>query len=162
LKIYTFLPKEEIEALEKEHAEAPHLRVLQKRLAKEMTLTVHGEKGYENALQTSKILFGKGTKETLLALSEQEFLDVFEGIPTFTIAKTDLENGLDIVAFLAEKTSIYASKGEARRSLKGNAVSINQQKIKSIDHTISTDDLLNDKYILAQQGKKKYNLVIVE
>ncbi len=162
LKIYTFLPKEEIEALEKEHAEAPHRRILQKRLAQEMTVAVHGEKGYDNALRASQILFGKGTKETLLALSERELLEIFEGVPTFTIAKTDLENGLDIVEFLAQKTSIYASKGEARRSLKGNAVSINQQKIKNIDHSISTSDLLNDKYILAQQGKKKYNLVIVE
>lgn len=162
LRIFTFLTKKEIEALEVDHAAAPHTRILQKRLSQEVTTLVHSAEAYETAVKASQILFGKGTQETLLALSEQELLDLFEGVPTFTIPKASIEEGVGIIDFLASTTAIYKSKGEARRAIKGNAVSLNKQKVSGIEQTVTTGDLMNGKYILAQKGKKKYNLVIVE
>ncbi|MDP7567928.1 MAG: tyrosine--tRNA ligase, partial [Flavobacteriales bacterium] len=159
IKIFTLLSQEEIAKLITEHEEAPHLRVLQKAIAKEVTTRVHSAEDLEMAIKASNILFGKSTAEDLKSLDEDTFLSVFEGVPQFEMSKADLALGiLDIVA---EKTQIFASKGEARRMIKSNAVSINKEKITE-DVQLSENDLLNRKYILAQKGKKNYFLIIVD
>ncbi|MFV0564394.1 MAG: tyrosine--tRNA ligase [Flavobacteriaceae bacterium] len=156
IKIFTFLPKEEIEALIKTHNEAPHLRVLQKRLAEEITTMVHSKDELENAVKASEILFGASTSEDLKALNEKTFLDVFEGVPQTQISKTDLEgNGLDIIAALAEKGGFLKSNGEARRALKENAVAVNKEKVQE-GYFITKTDLINNKFVLLQRGKKNY------
>jgi tyrosyl-tRNA synthetase len=158
IKKFTVLPKEEIEALVRKHAEAPHLRILQKTLAKDITLRVHSEQEYNAALEASEILFGKGTTETLQNLSEEMLLSVFEGIPQSEIKKSDIVNGLNIVDFLSGKTMIFHSKSEVRRSLKEGSVLVNKEKVTE-DLLISSSHLLNNKYILIQKGKKNYFLV---
>ena len=159
IKIFTLLSQEEIAKLTTEHEEVPHLRVLQKAIAEEVTTRVHSAKDLEMAIKASNILFGKSTADDLKSLDEETFLSVFEGVPQFEISKADLDLGiLDIVA---EKTQIFASKGEARRMIKSNAVSINKEKITE-DVQLSENDLLNRKYILAQKGKKNYFLIIVK
>jgi len=160
IKIFTLLPKEEIENIIAEHKEEPHLRKLQKTLAQDITIRVHGQQEFENAIEASKILFGKATTDALKKLDERTFLAVFEGVPSFDISKDLLETPMDILEFLAEKTAIFKSKGEARRMLKDNGVSINKSKIKD-DYQITIKDLLNQKYILVQKGKKNYFLVKV-
>ena len=158
IKIFTLLSQEEIAKLTTEHEEVPHLRVLQKAIAEEVTTRVHSAKDLEMAIKASNILFGKSTADDLKSLDEETFLSVFEGVPQFEISKADLDLGiLDIVA---EKTQIFASKGEARRMIKSNAVSINKEKITE-DVQLSEKDLLNGKYLLAQKGKKNYFLIIV-
>ena len=158
IKIFTLLSQEEIAKLTTEHEEVPHLRVLQKAIAEEVTTRVHSAKDLEMAIKASNILFGKSTADDLKSLDEETFLSVFEGVPQFEISKADLDIGiLDIVA---EKTQIFASKGEARRMIKSNAVSINKEKITE-DVQLSEKDLLNGKYLLAQKGKKNYFLIIV-
>jgi len=159
IKIFTLFTKEEIAELVARHKEAPHMRELQKVLAKDITIRVHSEADYEAAIEASQILFGKGTTETLRKLDERTFLSVFEGVPQFEITKADIDN-LGIIDFLADKTQIFASKGEARRMLKDNGVSINKSKVRE-DFALSVADLLNEKYILVQKGKKNYFLVIV-
>ncbi len=159
IKIFTLLTKDEVAELVARHNEAPHMRELQKVLAKDVTIRVHSEADYEAAIEASQILFGNSTTEALRKLDERTFLSVFEGVPQFELNKTDLEN-LGIVDFLAEKTQIFASKGEARRMLKDNGVSINKSKVRE-DFALSLNDLLNQKYILVQKGKKNYFLVIV-
>ena len=159
IKIFTLLTKKEIEILIARHNEAPHLRELQKMLAKEVTIRVHSKADYESAIEASEILFGKGTTQSLKKLDEPTFLNVFEGVPQFELNKADLEN-IGIVDFLAEKTQIFSSKGEARRMLKDNGVSINKSKANE-DFVFSLNDLLNQKYILVQKGKKNYFLVVV-
>ncbi|MFA6200901.1 MAG: tyrosine--tRNA ligase [Bacteroidales bacterium] len=161
IKIFTLFEKEEIEAMEKEHDEAPHLRLLQKALAKDITIRVHGEKEYNAAIEASEILFGKGTTETLKNLDEKTLLSVFDGVPMFEVEKNCFKEGINIVDLVAEKTSLMASKGEARRTLKENALSLNKTKIKE-DYNCTNSDLLNDKYILIQKGKKNYYLIIVK
>ncbi len=158
IRIFTHFTREEIEALEAEQEAAPHLRVLQKALAKDLTVRVHSEKDYEAAVNASEILFGKGTAESLAALSEQMFLSVFEGVPQFEMPASVLENGCGIVDFLAEHTRIFASKGEARRMLKDNGVSLNKNKVGD-DYTVTPDCLLNGRYVLVQKGKKNYFIV---
>ena len=160
IKIFTLFTKEEIAELVARHNEAPHMRELQKVLAKDITIRVHSETDYEAAIEASQILFGKATTEALRKLDERTFLSVFEGVPQFEISKTDLENTIGVIDFLAEKTQIFNSKGEARRMLKDNGVSINKAKVKDT-YTVSTEDLLNQKYILIQTGKKNYYLVVV-
>jgi len=160
IKIFTILPVDEIEKVIAEHAEAPHLRLLQKTLAKEVTCLIHSEADYEAALEASQILFGKATADALRKLDEKTFLAVFSGVPTFNIAKADLEEGINIIDLMAEKTDIMPSKGEVRRSLKGNAISINKEKVGEI--TVTKEHLISDKYILVQKGKKNYYLVIAE
>lgn len=160
IKIFTLFTKEEVVELVSRHNEAPHMRELQKVLAKDVTIRVHSEADYDAAIEASQILFGNGTTETLKKLDERTFLSVFEGVPQFEISKADLENTIGIVDFLAEKTQVFASKGEARRMLKDNGVSINKSKV-SEDFALSFDDLLNQKYILVQKGKKNYFLVVV-
>jgi tyrosyl-tRNA synthetase len=158
IKIFTLKSKDEIVKLITEHDETPHLRILQKAIADEVTTRVHSAEDLEMAIKASSILFGKSTADDLKSLDEETFLSVFEGVPQFEMSKADLNLGiLDIVA---EKTQIFASKGEARRMIKSNAVSINKEKITE-DVQLSENDLLNGKYILAQKGKKNYFLIIV-
>lgn len=161
IRIFTFLTKDEIEGLEKEHDEAPNLRLLQKALAKDITIRVHGEEEYTKAVEASEILFGKGTTDTLKRLDSQTFLSVFEGVPTFEVSKEELLQGINIIDLLAEKTQILASKGEVRRALKENSLSINKEKVKE-DFVTSSNDLLNSQYILVQKGKKNYFIIVAK
>lgn len=156
IKIFTMLGREEIESLVEKHNEAPHQRQLQKRLAEEMTVMVHGEDALKMAQEASQILFGKATKENLQAIDERTFLAVFEGVPTFNIEKDWLNDGVNIVDLLAEKTSVFDSKGEMRRLIKGGGVSVNKEKLQNAELMVDKSFLLNDKYILVQKGKKKY------
>ena len=158
IKIFTLKSEEEIAKLIAKHEEAPHLRILQNAIAEEVTTRVHSKEDLAMAIKASSILFGKSTAEDLKSLDEDTFLSVFEGVPQFEISKTDLSSG--ILDVLAEKTEVFESKGEARRMIKSNAVSINKEKITE-DFQLSENDLLNGKYILAQKGKKNYFLIIV-
>ena len=160
IKIFTLMPKVEIDALIVEHEEAPHLRVLQKTLGKDVTIRVHGEAAYHRAIEASEILFGKDTAEQLKNIEERDLLDIFEGVPQFDISKSDLVSGIQIIDLLAQKSQVFHSKGEARRMLQSNAVSINKLKVGA-DKVIGVDDLLNGKYILVQKGKKNYFLLTV-
>ena len=162
VKIFTILPPARIDALIAEHREAPHLRKLQKTLAKEITCLIHGEEAYNLALEASQILFGNATSETLRKIDENTFLSVFEGVPQYEIAAADLKAGISIVDFLADKTAIMSSKGEARRALKSNAIGINKEKVQGEETIIGDSHLINGQYILAQSGKKNYFLVIVK
>ncbi|WP_345273062.1 tyrosine--tRNA ligase [Flaviramulus aquimarinus] len=155
IKIFTFLKESDINALIKEHQEAPHLRLLQKRLAEEITAMVHSKEDLDNAIKASHILFGKSTSDDLKQLNEQTFLDVFDGVPQTQIAKSEIENGLDIIGALAEKGGFLKSNGEARRALKENSISVNKEKVKD-DYKITSKDLINNKFVLLQRGKKNY------
>lgn len=161
IRIFTFLTKDEIEALEKQHDEAPNLRLLQKALAKDITIRVHGEEEYNKAVEASEILFGKGTTDTLKKLDSATFLSVFEGVPTFEVSKEELLQGINIIDLLAEKTQILTSKGEVRRALKENSLSVNKEKVKE-DFVTSSNDLLNSQYILVQKGKKNYFIIVAK
>lgn len=161
IKIFTLLSPEEIEALIAEHADAPHLRKLQRKLAEEVTTLIHGQAACESAVEASQILFGNATSETLRKIDEPTFLSVFEGVPHFTVALDDVKAGLPIVDFLAEKTQIMPSKGEAKRALKANSISVNKEKVTDTA-VLSEAHLIDGKYILAQSGKKNYYLVTVE
>ena len=155
IKIFTFLNEEDINGLISEHKEAPHLRVLQKRLAEEITVMVHSQEDLDNAIKASNILFGKSTSEDLKALDEKTFLDVFDGVPQTQIEQSEIDNGLDIIAALAEKGGFLKSNGEARRALKENSISVNKEKVKD-DYSITSKDLINNKFVLLQRGKKNY------
>lgn len=161
IKIFTLFSKEEIEDMIENHDKEPHLRILQKALAKDMTIRVHSEADYNSALEASEILFGKGTTETLKNLDEETLLSIFEGVPMFEVEKEMLEDGVNIVDLTSEKAAIFASKAEARRTLKENALSINKTKVKE-DFVATKQDLLNEKYILVQKGKKNYYLIIAK
>lgn len=161
IRIFTLKTEEEILELERLHNEDASQRVLQKALAKDITIKVHSEEDYNAAIEASQILFGKGTTETLRKLDEQTFLSVFDGVPQFKVAKTDLENKIGVIDLLAEKTNILSSKGEVRRALKENSLSINKEKIDE-NYIADTSSLLNDKYILVQKGKKNYSIIVVE
>ena len=158
IRIFTLFNQQEIEALELEQETSPHLRVLQKALAKDLTLRVHGLDEFDQAVKASDILFGKGTTETLRTLDEKTLLGVFEGVPQSEISRTELETGIGMVDFLSEKTGIFPSKGEARRMLKEGGVQVNKEKAIE-DSTLTPSFLLNDSYILVQKGKKNYFLV---
>ncbi len=160
IKIFTFLSKNAIERLIDEHQEAPHLRILQKKLAEEITVMVHSQDDLNNALKASNILFGKSTSEDLKKLDEKTFLEVFEGVPQTEIARAELENGLDIIAALAEKSGFLASNSEARRALKQNSISVNKEKVQE-GYSITASDLINNKYVLLQRGKKNYFVLVV-
>ena len=162
IKIFTILPPAEIDALIAEHQEAPHLRKLQKVLAKEVTCLIHGEEAYNSDLETSQILFGNATSDVLKRLDEDTLLSVFEGVPQFEVARTDLEAGIPIVDLMAEKTSMVSSKGEARRALKGNAISINKEKVQDQELVVTPEYLIDGKFILLQSGKKNYFLITVK
>jgi len=158
IRIFTLFSQKEIEALEKEHEQAPHLRALQKALSKDLTLRVHGQSEYGQAVEASEILFGKGTTATLRQLDEKTLLGVFEGVPQSEISRTELESGIGMVDFLSEKTGIFPSKGEARRMLKDGGVQVNKEKALE-EMTITSAHLLNNNYILVQKGKKNYFLI---
>ncbi len=160
IKIFTLFSKQEIDLAVEAHRKAPHERSLQKMLAKDITIRVHSTEAFESAIGASEILFGKGTTETLRRLPAQDFLDIFEGVPRFRVAKAELEAGINVVSLLAERTAVFASKGEARRLIQNNGLSINQVKIASADYTVGADALLNGAYILIQKGRKNY--VILE
>ena len=160
IKIFTLLSRDEITTLIELHREAPHLRTLQKKLAEEITVMVHSRKDFEMAVSASEILFGKGTAEELKNLDEKTFLGVFEGVPQFMISKNEIENGINVVELLAGKTSVFESKGELRRTIQGNGLSINKEKISDADLFIDGSYLISKKYILAEKGKKNYSLII--
>jgi len=161
IRIFTFIPKEEIERLEKEHEEAPHLRILQKALAEDITIRVHSKEALDNAIAASNILFGNATTEQLKELSERDLLQIFKGVPQSNLDRSVLKNGIDIIDFSVEVAAAFASKGEARRMISGNGLSLNKTKV-GLDRSVSEDDLLLDKYILLQKGKKKYFLIHVQ
>jgi tyrosyl-tRNA synthetase len=162
IKIFTLLPKEEIAELIASHTEAPHLRLLQKRLAEEVTVMVHTRDDYEMAVEASQILFGQGTAELLRKLDQATFLAVFEGVPQFKISGIDLQTGIKVVDLLAEKTLVFPSKGELRRTIQGNGLSINKEKVTDPELVINPEFLIDGKYILIQKGKKNYFLLVVE
>ncbi|MCQ2223419.1 MAG: tyrosine--tRNA ligase [Bacteroidaceae bacterium] len=163
IKIFTSLDKATIDAIIEEHKQDPGRRVLQKKLAEEVTIMVHSREDYEMALEASNILFGKATKESLIKLDEKTLLDVFAGVPQFEVSRSMLEGeGIKAVDLVAEQAQCFASKGEMRKLTQGGGVSINKEKLAAFDQLITTADLLDDKYILVQQGKKKYFLLIVK
>jgi tyrosyl-tRNA synthetase len=159
IRIFTMLSQPGIETLIEQHREAPHQRLLQKTLAGEVTKMVHSEQALNDAIAASEVLFGKGTTESLRKMDEATFLDLFEGVPLFEIEKKKIGNGLNVLDLLAVETSVFPSKGELRRMIGGGGVSLNKEKITSQDHLVSKKDLLNDKYLLVQKGKKNYFLV---
>lgn len=160
IKIFTFLSKEEIEVLTEKHREAPHLRLLQKRLAEEITVMVHSAEDLENAIKASNILFGNSTSDDLKQLDEATFLDVFDGVPQAEISKNEIESGIDIITVLNEKTGFVKSNGEARRALTANSISVNKEKVAE-DFVLSNKDLINSQFVLLQSGKKNYFVVRV-
>lgn len=162
IRIFTLFPKEAIEAMEAEHDQAPHLRVLQKALAKDITCRVHSEQEFQKALDASELLFGKGTAEGLNQLDEQTLLDIFEGVPQARVALSELQNGINIIDLLTDKTSIFPSRGQARDLINGGGVSINKEKIANTEITLSNVQLIRGKYLIAQRGKKNYHLIIAE
>lgn len=159
IKIFTFLDKATVDGLIAEHTEAPHLRLLQKRLAEEVMLLVHSHEDLDRAIFSSAAFFSKDMSD-LRTLSVKELEDVFEGIPVAEVSKSDIEAGVDIIAFLNEKTGFLASNGEVRRALKENSISINKEKITE-EYVVSTKDLVSDQFILLQRGKKNYFVVRV-
>ena len=161
IKIFTFLSKETIEALIEEHKQAPHLRVLQKTLAEEVTVMVHSREDFENAVKASNILFGNASAEDLKALDAKTFLDVFDGVPQAEIAMDELKNGIDIVDVLNAKSGFMKSNGEARRALNENSISINREKVQE-GFTLTTTDLINNQFVLLQRGKKNYFVLNVQ
>ncbi|MDR2087269.1 MAG: tyrosine--tRNA ligase [Dysgonamonadaceae bacterium] len=160
IKIFTALDRKEIEALIGEQQAAPHLRPLQKRLAKEVTILVHSQEDYDFAVEASQILFGNSTSESLKKLDEVTLLDVFAGVPQYEISKKELAEGIKAVDLLAEKTSIFPSKGEMRKMAQSGGISINKEKLPNFDTLIDNSYLLGNKYILAQKGKKNYFLLV--
>ncbi|WP_435578380.1 tyrosine--tRNA ligase [Gilvibacter sp.] len=155
IKIFTFLDQQTVESLIAEHKEQPHMRLLQKRLAEEVTTTVHGKEALEQAVAASNILFGKSTADSLRALDEQTFLDVFSGVPQAELSRASLEEGVDMIAALVEHSGFLKSNGEARRALKENSISLNKEKVNE-SKTLNASDLINNKFILLQRGKKNY------
>lgn len=160
IKIFTLLPREEVDQLTLEHREAPHQRLLQKRLAEEMTVMVHSREEYEMAVEASLILFGQGTADQLRRLNEKTLLSIFEGVPRFEISHEGLSAGIPVVDLLAGETAVFPSKGEIRRTIQANGLSINKEKINSPDLVVDASFLIGGKYLLAQKGKKNYFLII--
>ena len=162
IKIFTSLPKEEIDALATEQAAAPHLRPLQKKLAEELTVMVHSREDYNMAVDASQILFGKSTSQALRNIDEETFLQVFEGVPQFTISKEKLSAGVKAVDLLTEEAAVFPSKGEMRKTLQAGGVMINKEKLENFDENIDQSYLIGGKFIVAQRGKKNYFLLIAE
>ncbi|MCA0932980.1 tyrosine--tRNA ligase [Lutimonas saemankumensis] len=158
VKIFTFLDREAIEKLIAEHKEAPHLRILQKKVGEEVTIMCHGKEAYEKAVKASQILFGRSTADDLKNLDEQTFLDIFEGVPQAEIVKEELSEGIDIVDALNEKSGFLKSNGEARRALKENSISVNKEKVKE-GFSLNNENLIADKFVLLQRGKRNYFLL---
>ncbi|MGJ1274408.1 tyrosine--tRNA ligase [Sphingobacterium siyangense] len=162
IKIFTLKPQDEIASIIAEHDAAPHLRLVQKALAKDITIRTHSEEAYETAIKTSEFLFGNGSLEFLNNLDHEAVLEVFEGIPQFQVAKADLAAGINILDLLAVQTQVFPSKGEARKMLQGGGVSINREKATDIEEPVTENHLVNNKYIVAQRGKKNYYLIIAD
>jgi len=159
LKIFTMLTKPEIEALVSDHTATPHLRLMQKKLAEEVTVMVHSKEEYEMAVEASEILFGRGTTESLRRIREDTFLSIFEGVPQYEVAAPAMEN--DLLELLAVETGVFSSKGEARRMVTGGGVSLNKKKVSDPQYRITKQDFINGKYLLVQKGKKNYHLIRV-
>lgn len=162
IKIFTNIEEDECMSLIGEHRAAPHLRLLQKRLAKDVTIMVHSEADYNAAVEASGILFGNATADALQKLDETTLLDVFDGVPHFEIARAEIEQGIPILSLLAEKTTVFPSKGEARKMVQAGGVSVNKVKVTAQEQMFSIADLINDKYLVAQKGKKNYFLIIAK
>ncbi len=162
IKIFTSLEKEEIDSLIAQHTEAPHLRILQKRLAKEVTCMVHSEEDYNAAVEASTILFGNGTHDALAKLDEKMLLEVFDGVPTFEVSRDELAAGVKAVELFTTNAAVFPSKGEMRKMVQGGGVSLNKVKLAAFDQNITISDLLADKYLLVQKGKKNYFLLIAK
>ena len=162
IKIFTLLSKEDVAELTLKHADAPHLRLLQKRLAEEVTVMVHSREDYDLAVEASQILFGQGTAELLNKLDEETFLSVFDGVPQFKLSAKELGEGIKVVDLLAEKTMVFPSKGDLRRTVQGNGLSINKDKVTDAEQLVNSGFLIGNKYILIQKGKKNYFLLIAE
>ena len=156
LKIFTLLSQEEIVSLEKEHANAPHERPIQKALARDVTIRVHSQEDYQSAVDASEMLFGEGTTEALKKLPEKELLEMFDGVPRFKVSKTQLESGVNVVTLLAEQIQVFSSKGEARRMIQNRGLSINKVKVTSPEDKVTAESFLNGRYIVVQKGKKNY------
>ncbi|HOU98068.1 MAG TPA: tyrosine--tRNA ligase [Bacteroidales bacterium] len=161
IKIFTMLSKEDIELLIEKHKQEPHLRILQQALAKEVTIMVHGENEYNSAVEASQVLFGKGTKEMLEKLDEQTFLSVFDGVPQYSVAKVNIEQGISILDLVAVNTDIFPSKGEARKLIMAGGLSVNKEKING-EMVLNSSHLLNNKFILIQKGKKNYYIIVAQ
>lgn len=161
IRIFTLKTKEEIESLEAEHQKAMHLRLLQKELAKDITIRVHSQKDYQAAIEASEILFGSGTTEGLQKISETDLLSVFEGVPQISFSKSEIDAGINIVELLGEKTKIFPSKGEARKMIQGGGVFLNKEKMLDMEYVVTLKNVIKEKYILAQKGKKNYFLIIL-
>ena len=161
IRIFTVLSKEEVDDLINRHREAPHNRELQKTLAREITIMAHSKEDYETAVEASQILFGKSTADKLKQLPERMLLDLFEGVPQYEIPSGKVQEGIPLIEFLAEETSIFPSKGEARRMAKDNGISINKEKVKP-DYVVDEKNIIGGKYIIAQKGKKNYFLVMLK
>jgi tyrosyl-tRNA synthetase len=162
IKVFTLLPEEEIDALIEAHKPEPHLRTLQKALAKDITMRVHGEEGYNDAIKTTELLFSKDLGEKLTTLSEDILLDMVEDNLKYTLPKTDIEANIQVVELMADKLGIFPSRGEARKMIKGGGVSVNMKKVTDAEATVSTGDLLQNSYLLVQKGKKNKYLVIAK
>ncbi|RQO75418.1 tyrosine--tRNA ligase [Pedobacter sp. KBW06] len=162
IRIFTLKTREEIEALETEHDAAPHLRVLQKALAEDITVRTHSLEALETAIKTSEFLFGNGSLEFFNTLTAAQVLEIFEGIPQFSVSKEELNAGIDAATLLAEKSSVFPSKGEAKKLIQGGGVSVNKEKLKDAAEIISAGHLLNEQFIIVQKGKKNYFLLIVK
>ena len=161
IRIFTLKTREQIEELEREHDLAPHLRTLQKALAEEITIRSHSAEALETALKTSEFLFGNGSLEFINSLTDEEVLDVFDGLPQFNISGKELSQGINLTDLLAEKTQVFPSKGEARKMISGGGVSINKEKVADPAQVIAMDNLIRGKFLVAQKGKKNYYLIIV-
>ena len=162
IKIFTMLDKETIDSLIAAHREAPHLRELQKRLAKEITCMIHSEEEYDKAVEASGILFGNATADALRKIDEQTFLQVFEGVPQFEVPAAALAEGIGFINLCTEQAAIFPSKGEARKLIQGGGVSLNKEKVTSTDAVVTSGNLLSGKYLLVQKGKKNYFLITVK
>ncbi len=162
LRVFTLLPREQIEALEQQHAAAPHTRVLQKALARDMCVRVHSEDAYQRAVRASEILFGGGAADALASLPEDDLLAALEGVPRFTVSREELSGGVNVIDLLAAETAICSSKGEARRLLKGGGIRVNKVRVADEETAYAADALLDERYLLVQKGKKNYFLVVAE
>lgn len=162
VKIFTLFEKETIDAIIAEHEAAPHMRTLQKALAKDITLRVHGEAEFLKAIKSTEFLFGNTGIEFLTELNDAEVLAIFSGVPNFTISKTELEAGIPVTDLLAAKTTIFPSKGEAKKMVQGGGVAINKEKVGTADDVFNTDNLINNKYLVVQKGKRNYFLIVAE
>lgn len=162
IRVFSMKGKEELEALTIEHEAAPHLRLLQKKLAEEITVRVHSQADYEHAVKSSEILFGKATKADLEQLNATEIQDIFDGVPTFTLSKSKINSGINILDLLTQETTVLASKGEAKKLISANGLAINLEKYTDVNGSINLSNLINEKFIVVRKGKKDFSLILLE